>query len=138
MYTLTILTPEKVVFEELVYSTSVPGADGHFEVLADHAPLTALLQAGKVMVVNKDQKKLYFAIASGFFEVSHNEANIIADAIEPVEEIDLDRAKHAFERAQERLEHSQEHVDIARAKRALKRADNRIKLYQEFHALNKS
>ncbi|CUI17257.1 ATP synthase epsilon chain [Candidatus Protochlamydia naegleriophila] len=137
MYTLTILTPEKVVFEEPVYSVNVPGADGYFEILVDHAPLTALLQSGKVTIIDKDEKKLHFAIASGFFEVSHNKANIIADAIEPVEEIDLGRAKHAFERAQARLEHSQEHVDIARAKRALKRAENRINLYQEFHALRK-
>lgn len=135
MYTLAILTPEKVVFEEPVYSVNVPGADGYFEILADHAPLTALLQSGKVTIINKDQKHLYFAIANGFFEVSHNQANIVADAIELVDDIDLDRAKHAFERAKERLEHSQEHVDVARAKRALKRAENRIKLYQEFHNL---
>lgn len=136
MYTLTILTPEKVVFEESVYSTSVPGAEGYFEVLVDHVPLTSLLQPGKVTVIDKDQKRLYFAMASGFFEVSHHKANIVADAIEPVEEIDVNRAKQAFERAQERLKLSK-HIDQSRARRALQRAENRIRLYQEFHASNR-
>lgn len=134
-YTLSILMPEKVVFEEPVYSVSVPGADGYLEVLAHHAPCIVLLQPGKLTIINKDRKKLFFAVSIGFLEVSNNQASIVVSAIESLEEIDPKRAQLAYERAKVRLEASDEHIDIKRAKRAFRRAENRLKLHQEFKAV---
>jgi F-type H+-transporting ATPase subunit epsilon len=101
--------------------------------LAHHASLIALLKPGKITVVNKDHQKSEFAISTGFVEVSHNTASILADAIETVQEIDIERAKQSYERATERLNSSDIHVDKARAKRSLDRAKNRIKIFLEYH-----
>ncbi|KIC71751.1 ATP synthase F1 subunit epsilon [Candidatus Protochlamydia amoebophila] len=133
LYPLSILTSEKNIFNEDVYSVNVPGAVGYFEVLAHHATVIALLQPGKLTIINKDHQKIYFGITTGFIEVSHNSATIIADAIESVQEIDVERAKQSYERAKMRLERADNHVDKERAKRSLNRAKNRIKLFLEIH-----
>jgi len=136
MFRLSIVTPEKVFFEADIKSLIVPGTEGYLGVLSNHAPLITALHPGKIEFRDADDKTHFLAVTSGFLEVSANVATLLADAVEETEEIDLERAKTARDRAWEMLkaaaagDHS---IDVPRARAALERAQNRIKIYRDTH-----
>jgi F-type H+-transporting ATPase subunit epsilon len=80
-FQLSILTPEKTVFEGEVEYLEVPGTEGYLGVLAHHAPLVTALQSGNVTLRRggRDEK---IGVGGGFFEVSHNKATVLADSVE--------------------------------------------------------
>lgn len=125
---LEITTPEKIVFDEEIVSVTVPGTKGSFEVLVNHAPIISTLDIGEIKIVTKNNTIKYFATSGGTIEVENNSVLILSDAIELVEEIDVNRAKDAKARAEKRLsDKEKKEIDMIRAKAALKRAENRIK-----------
>jgi F-type H+-transporting ATPase subunit epsilon len=132
MYQLSITTPEKVVFEDQVYSLIAPGTVGYLEILTDHAPIITSLQPGKLIVSDSNREKLIYAVSGGFLEVSGNKATLLADAVEVASQIDLKRAEAALERARQRIESRAREIDIPRAVAALRRAENRIKICGEY------
>jgi F-type H+-transporting ATPase subunit epsilon len=128
---LSIVTPEETVFDETVTSIIVPGAKGYLGILAHHAPLISPLIPGKLTVIMPDERELIMAISGGFVEVANNQATILADATEEIDEIDRARALAALERARQRLVESAAGDgtwDINRATAALHRAKNRIRI----------
>ncbi|MCK4427735.1 MAG: F0F1 ATP synthase subunit epsilon [candidate division Zixibacteria bacterium] len=130
MYLLTIVTPEKVFYEDEVTSLIAPGSEGYLGVLTNHAPLITGLVPGKLTVKNGSNQEVNFAISAGFMEVFKNEVTILADSVEFVKDIDVERAKRALERARQRLRSKEKEIDIPRAIAAMKRAENRIYLYE--------
>jgi F-type H+-transporting ATPase subunit epsilon len=136
MFRLSIVTPEKVFFEDDIRSLVVPGADGYLGVLSNHAPLITALQPGKIEFEDAQNRKRTLAVTAGFLEVSGNVATLLADAVEGLNEINIERAKAAKERAWGLLKaagHGDHTVDTKRAREALARAINRIKLYEQSH-----
>lgn len=77
---LQIYTQEKRVFEGEVTSLVAPGAEGYFGVLAQHAPLLALLGEGK-LTVRKGSDTTEYKISGGFLEVHQNRATLLADQV---------------------------------------------------------
>ena len=75
--------------------------------------------------MQKGERQFYF-VSGGFIYVKKEEVTMITDAIESVEEIDLNRAKRAKERAEKRLASKNANIDVMRAELALKRAITRI------------
>ena len=136
MFKLSIVTPEEVYFEAEVQSLIVPGTEGYLGVLSNHAPLITALAPGKIEYRDNSGQARHLAVTSGFLEVSHNVATLLADAVEETDEIDLARAEAARDRAWERLKRAargDRSIDIPRARAALERATNRIRLYHQFH-----
>ena len=127
---LSIVTPEETVFDETVESIIVPGVKGYIGVLAHHAPLISPLQPGKITIYLPGGTELMLAVSGGFLEVAHNRATILADAAEPANKIDRDRALAALERARKLIsEHPpQEGLDIDRALAAFRRAKSRVQI----------
>ena len=78
---LIVLTPNEKVFEGTIERVVLPGADGTFEVLANHAPLISALTAGSVEIVSVDKKYTEFKISGGFFEVLNNSLSLVAQSI---------------------------------------------------------
>jgi F-type H+-transporting ATPase subunit epsilon len=124
-----ITTPDGKVFSGDVESLKVPGSQGSFGVLTDHAPFMTTTTIGAVEAVVNGQRQ-YFATSGGFVEVSHNVVTLLAETCEAAEDIDVERAKAALGRARQRLESRGRDVDIIRAQSALNRALNRIKISQ--------
>ncbi len=85
-FTLSILTPERTVFEGPVEYVQVPGTEGYLGVLANHAALVTGLAQGTLTVRTPGGKESTVAVSGGFFEVNHNRATVLADSVsgEPV------------------------------------------------------
>ena len=74
---ITILTPDKSVFEGAITSVKVPGVGGQFEILNNHAPLVSALEEGPVRVIKEGGEKLTFKIEKGFIEVLRNNVSLL-------------------------------------------------------------
>lgn len=133
---LEIITPAKTVFKDEVKSTTVPGTSGSFQVLYNHAPLISTFEIGVVNIKDKDANEHFYATSGGTIEVLDNNILLLADSIEAVENIDVERAKEALKRAEERLEKKhEESIDIDRAELALARAINRISTKEKYYTV---
>ncbi|OCC15783.1 ATP synthase epsilon chain [Dissulfuribacter thermophilus] len=129
---LEVVTPSRVVISEEVDLATAPGEDGEFGVMANHAPLLASLKIGEMRITN-DGQTIRMAVSGGFCEVSNNKMTVLAEAAERSDEIDVDRALKAKERAEKRLQEAaagQAAIDEARAMAALHRALVRLKVAQ--------
>jgi F-type H+-transporting ATPase subunit epsilon len=123
---LDVVTPQKLAYSEEVDLIEGPAIDGLIGILPDHAPLVTAMQIGVVRVV-KDGEEIQIAISEGFMEVQPDRINLVVRTAELPEEIDVDRAKSARDRAEEKLEKDHENVDFARAEAAYDRALARLK-----------
>jgi F-type H+-transporting ATPase subunit epsilon len=129
---LEIITPEKIIYKESVDSITVPGTKGMFQVLKDHAPLMSTIEIG-IISLNKSDENTYLTTAGGTIEVLHNNVLILADSVEVIDDIDIDRAESAKTRAEENLKRKKEkEIDGVRAELALKRAINRINAREKY------
>lgn len=124
---LEIISPSKQVFSGQIKSITVPGTKGRFQVLKNHAPIISTFEIGMIKV-DLPEKPKYFATAGGTIEVLNNKVLVLADSIESADEIDIDRAKRAKERAEKRLAEKTPDIDVVRAQTSLARALNRIKI----------
>jgi F-type H+-transporting ATPase subunit epsilon len=79
---LTVLTPEKKIFSGEINSVKVPGANGQFEILKNHAPIVSSLVTGPVRIISSDGNKTIFNIAKGFIEVLGNEVSLLVQGVE--------------------------------------------------------
>jgi F-type H+-transporting ATPase subunit epsilon len=129
LFKLSVVTPEKIVFEQDVRSIVAPGSEGYLGVLTDHAPLITALIPGILTVTDNVGDEVDYSVSGGFLEVSGNVATVLADAIEDPDRIDVERAKQAEQRARKRLSRrSDSDIDELRAEAALARALNRQKM----------
>ncbi len=80
-FQLSILTPEKTVFEGAVEYVEAPGTEGYFGVLSNHAAMVSGLAEGTLKVRGADGQQQSWRVSGGFFEVSNNQATVLADAI---------------------------------------------------------
>ncbi|MFH1011671.1 MAG: F0F1 ATP synthase subunit epsilon [bacterium] len=126
-YKLEVITPEGQVYDSEVVHLRAPGVEGDFGVLADHAPIMAAVRIGKLHV-DEPKASLDFAISGGYLEGHENRMVLLVQTCERKEEIDVERARRARERAEERLTEMREGVDIERARIALLRALNRLRV----------
>lgn len=123
---LDVVTPQKLVYSQEVDLIEGPAIDGLIGILPDHAPLVTAMKIGVVRVV-KDGEETQIAISDGFMEVQPDHINLVVRTAELPEQIDVERAEAARERAEEKLEKNHEKFDFARAEAAYDRAKARLK-----------
>ena len=130
MIKLSIVTPERSLVNEQVDELQIPGADGYLGVLPGHAPLFTELKVGELSY-RKGSTWTSLAVAWGFAEVLPDQVRVLAETAERAQEIDLERATRAKERAEQRLSKGGDDVDYDRALIALQRALIRIQVAQK-------
>jgi F-type H+-transporting ATPase subunit epsilon len=132
-----IVTQERTVFSGEVKYVSLPGTEGTMGILPNHSSMLTTLGFGEVMVRPKDGEEAYFAIGGGFAEVQPEKIVVLADSAEQADEIDIDRAEQARQRAEKymaegvpedperyaqiraSLQRAQIRIDVARKRRHL-------------------
>ena len=129
---LTVVTPEKAVVHEQVDELEIPGAEGYFGVLPGHAPLFSELKVGE-LGYRKGTTWSFLSVAWGFVEVLPNQVRVLAETAERAQEIDLDRATRAKERAEQRIAKGGDEIDYRRALVAIERALIRIQVARKAH-----
>ena len=127
---LTVTTPEGVRLQADAEFVQVPGAAGDIGVLPGHSPLLTSIRMGRILA-KVGGKSRRFAVSSGFVEIHPETILILAETAEPAEDIDIERARAAHERAGLRLEDPNPDTDVPRAELALARALNRIKTAED-------
>jgi F-type H+-transporting ATPase subunit epsilon len=127
-FKLEIVTPRRVVFNGDARSFSAPGVMGAFQVLVDHAPMLAEIGVGEVIVRDAEGEKSHYATSGGVVEVKQNHVILMAESAERADEIDAKRAAASRDRAKLRISEFKPETDIDRAKHALERARNRLKV----------
>ncbi len=127
---LEIITAERIVLtEEAVASVRVPASEGIVGILPRHAPLMTTLAPGELIMRKGDEEESFF-VTGGFLEVRDNHIAVLADASERAEEIDVDRAEEARQRAEEALKEKRDSAELAAAEAAMRRALIRLRLAQ--------
>jgi len=131
MFSLSLTTPDGPVFDDEAEMVIVPGAAGEIGVLARHAPLIALLQAGSTRVyTNREAEEVQeFATGPGFFTVEQDRALALVDTAVNVREIDPAAAQEQLEEAKaelERVERGESEADRWQLEQRIKAAENQL------------
>ena len=125
-FKLNIIEPDGVFYEGEIDMLEFNTTEGEIGVLPGHIPMTVIIKPGIMTIyeTGKDEKRA--AIHAGFAEILPDKVTILAEIAEWPEEIDVNRAKEAAERAKKRLASKDAAIDVKRAEAALKRAMARI------------
>lgn len=125
----SIITTERIVYQKDVTQVTLPTQAGEITVLADHIPLVSVMKTGAVRVVEPNGDKHTLAVSGGLLEVRKNgEVLVLAKRSEHADDIDLERAQAAYDRAKQYLEEKrgQADADYARFQAMLDKNLNRI------------
>ena len=127
-FLLEIFTPFGKYFDRYVEEIVVQTEEYCLGILPNHAPLIAKVKVSKLTIIQSGERKCY-AIGEGLLNVSKDGVTLLLESIEGKSDIDIDRARDAKRRAEERLQEPL-NIDVERATRALIRANNRISVYE--------
>lgn len=128
---VSVVTPDGPVYNGEAEMVSVKGIGGELGFLPNHIPFVTPLTINPVRIINEGKTE-YIAVHGGFVEVRPDQITILAKAAELPSQIDVERARRAKQRAEERLAkaHQDDSIDVIRAENALKRAMVRLNLAQ--------
>ena len=118
-FKVEIITPDRVFFTGEADMIEFNTGDGQIGVYKNHIPLTTVLEPGVVVIHNDDQQKVA-AVHAGFAEI------LLAELAEWPDEIDVNRAEAAKQRAEDRIAAKSENLDLKRAEYALHKALTRL------------
>jgi F-type H+-transporting ATPase subunit epsilon len=127
---LEIVTPERLLLEADVDSVQIPGLDGELGILPGHSPLISELKPAGLLTYVQGGASHQLLVSSGFVEVMPDRVKVLAEVAERPDEVDLERALKAKERAEKLLLQAtgDPTVDVDAAALALERATARIQI----------
>ena len=131
-FLLEIITPYGKYYSQEVEFLNLSSSKGVLGILPNHTPLISDVLICEI-VIRKDSKSDSYSTSGGIINIKKEKITLLLNSIEHEEEIDIERAKQAKERAEKNLEAAKRdsRIDIARAEAALSRAINRIKVYSK-------
>ena len=123
-----LVSPERLLASEDADMVVVPGAEGDFGVLPEHAPVMAVLRPGVIAVYEGDRVTQRYFVAGGFADVNEKGVTVLAEAAEPVAELSGDAARQALKEAQDDLAAAREpsEADRTRLETAITVAEARV------------
>ena len=128
-FSVSVVTPERAVFDGDVEMLVVPGEAGEIGVLARHVALEALLESGLTRIHLPDGEKIELATGPGFFEVHSSRALVLVDDAVDLREIEPAHATAQLEEARAelgRLERGEIEGDRWRIEQKIKHAENQL------------
>ncbi len=125
---LNIMTPDRTFYDGEASMVEFTSTEGELGIYPGHIPLASIVAPGVLTIHEAGGEVKKAALHSGFAKISTDEIMILAEVIEWPDEIDINRANEAKERAQRRLSGKDSGLDIQRAELALKRSLTRISL----------
>ena len=129
-FRLQIVTPDGSVFDGEAEALRLRTTEGYVSIRAHHADYIAALEIGMVSVTQNGETK-NAACGGGFLSVDKGEVKLVATTFEYADSIDVERAKLAKKRAEERLAAAQKEKDVELAAAKLSRALNRLSIAGE-------
>jgi F-type H+-transporting ATPase subunit epsilon len=126
-FQLEIVTPEKLVVRDTADEVQIPGRDGYIGVQPGHAPLITELGAGQISYRSSGQLHR-FSMAWGFAEILPDKVTVLAETVEPADEIDVSRARQSLTKAEDLLKSAESEEQFALANDKIKRAEVRIEV----------
>ena len=124
-FKIKIICPDRVFYEGEAEMVEFTASEGDIGIYKNHIPLTTAIKPG-ILTITDDQGGRKAAVHAGFAEVLGDSVTILAEVAEWPDEIDVERAQSAEERARERIAARGEGIDLDRASVALQRALARI------------
>ena len=133
---LEVVTPDKAVVSDDSQMVVAPGTYGEFGVLPGHTSFLTTLKTGMLRYKDASGSERLVFVNNGFTEVLPHKVTVLAESAERRRDIDVERAKAAVKRAEERLREAsrREDVDFRRAQAALQRAVTRIRVAESRRA----
>ena len=127
-FQLEIATPERKVVSLVAEDLTAPGFEGQFGVLTGHTPYLCRTRTGELSYRSQGTRH-FLAVSEGFAEVLHDKVTMLVDTAEKPEEVDMERANKARERAEQKMKGlTLDDREFLAAQAALHRAIARIKL----------
>lgn len=125
MIAIKVITPTGLYLSDEVEAIHVKTVEGERTILPNHMPIVSMLVTSRLSLKKNGQYENY-AIAGGMLQFTDNSARILTDAIEGKEEIDIERATLAKQRAEDRMKKTDSDTNVRRAEIALDKAVNRL------------
>lgn len=127
MFKLEIATPDRRFFSGEVEMVVLKTPEGEMGILKDHAPMVVAIDIGPIRILQNGEWMEAF-LSEGFMEITKEKTVILCDTAEWPNEIDINRAKAAKDRAEERLQRQLSQIEYVRSRTALARAMARLKV----------
>jgi F-type H+-transporting ATPase subunit epsilon len=129
-FQLEIVTPEKMVVRDVAEEMQIPGKNGYLGVLPGHAPLITELAVGEITYRNANITH-HLAVAWGFAEVLPDKVTILAETAERADEVDVNRAQAAKQRAESNLTKATTEEEFRKVSGDLLRAETRLEVAEK-------
>ncbi len=132
MIKLKVVTPDKVVIDELVDNVSIPTTTGVITILNKHVPLISTVRSGE-MLVRRGGSGVSYAVFNGVVNIRPHikgltEVVVLLERSEVSEDIDEKRAQQALKRAKELLDEEGDEVEFGRLEGMIEKELNRVKI----------
>lgn len=127
-FQLEVISPERVFYTGEVEMVELTTTEGDIGIYADHIPLTTIVAPGVLTITENGDELKEAAVLEGFMEITPEKVTILAQSCEWPDEIDINRAKEAKDRAERRLKSSDSSVNMTRAELALRKSLIRLQV----------
>ena len=128
-----IISSNRIFYEGFCHCLIIPAVDGEQAIMAHHEETIIAVQNGEMRMQKEEGGEWSYAVlGKGFCMAANNRVTVLADTVERLEEVDVNRAKEALERAQERLRQKQSIQEYHTTQAALARALTRLKETEKF------
>ena len=116
---LQLVSPDKEHFIGPVEMVVLPGEEGDFSVLPEHAPIITYLRPGKISIIGEQGNKQSYFVASGFVKVDNNNCKVLVDYIKNKEDLNLEDSKKELSNILAKIENEKNQNVVARLKERL-------------------
>jgi F-type H+-transporting ATPase subunit epsilon len=123
---IEVVSPARSLAKVVGKSLSIPGRNGYLGILPGHAALVTELGLGELKIDSEAKASVRLLVNGGYMEVVNDQIIVLVDSAESRDQIDIERAKNARDRALSRLSSKDPSIDVIRAQAALSRANARI------------